>query len=123
MTANTVAANLAAAITANCDTYIARRIDYATWDAEQMRLWKDAARLGVASQVIRLVAPTCEPPTVTAEQIEQVAIGHAYQQAEKAIAHGDWPHVCPYCTVSFQAADRWFPYCGPECAIDAENDR
>ncbi len=123
MDTSTVAANLAAAITANCDTYIARRIDYQTWDAEQMRLWQDATRLGVAAQVMTLVAPSLTPATVPVSQLESMQIAHAYKQSERNIARGLWPHVCDYCSRSFQTADRWFPYCGPECAIDAEMDQ
>ncbi len=55
--------------------------------------------------------------------IDAIHIAHAYTQAEQAIVAGDWPHVCPYCSRSFQSADRWFPYCGPQCAIDAEMDQ
>ena len=48
--------------------------------------------------------------------------GGLYLDQERAIAHGDWPFRCIYCQATFQTADRWFPYCSPECAIDAEGE-
>lgn len=44
----------------------------------------------------------------------------AHLNAEAAIVHGDWPFVCPYCTTTFQTNDGHYPYCGAQCAINAE---
>lgn len=54
------AVELARLITANCEDYHQGRITYEAWSAEQMRLWGIAAQNVVASQVLRLVAPTCQ---------------------------------------------------------------
>jgi len=50
---------IASAITANCEQYHARKIDYAQWSDEQYRLWDLAAkRRGVDLAVRRILAPS-----------------------------------------------------------------
>ena len=52
------AAAIAAQIEANCKAHLDGEIDRAIWGAEQIRLWKLAADARMASDVIRLVAPS-----------------------------------------------------------------
>lgn len=47
----------------------------------------------------------------------------SHTRAERAIVHGDWPFVCPYCTEPFETDSGSFPYCGSICAINADVDR
>ena len=49
---------IADAINVNSNAFHMTEIDRATWDAEQNRLWELAAKLGCASEVIRIVAPS-----------------------------------------------------------------
>ena len=52
------AADIAAAITLKCDAHLSGEIDRLTWEAEQFHLWKRAADLNCAAEVMRLVAPS-----------------------------------------------------------------
>jgi hypothetical protein len=49
---------LAAAITLNTAQYEREEIDRSTWHQTQMVLWNVAANLRIASEVMRLVAPS-----------------------------------------------------------------
>jgi hypothetical protein len=49
---------LAAAITFNCEQYERNEIDRSTWHQTQQVLWNIAVKLRIASEVLRLCAPS-----------------------------------------------------------------
>lgn len=99
---------------------------------------RSVAARATGAQVTHGLCPTCAArlqsqdsgPSFTeadARALRQLAIDtaivHAHTDAERAICRGEWPFVCPYCSESFQTADRWFPFCGGICAVNADLDR
>ena len=56
-----IAKTIASQICENCAAYDAGHIDRAVWSTEQNRLWTLAAEAFVASDVMRLVAPSLAP--------------------------------------------------------------
>lgn len=50
---------LANAIDINTDRWTGGEINRESWEAEQLRLWAIAAECGCASDVMRLIAPSC----------------------------------------------------------------
>lgn len=66
---------------------------------------------------------TAEDAAALVQLARDIAIVHAHCEAEQAICAGKWPFTCPYCHELFQTGDRWFPYCGAQCGINAGEDR
>lgn len=84
------------------------------WDSEAYRLFMGSNDTNFAEQDAKALASLREG----------IRLAHAHTEAEKAIVHGDWPFVCPYCSGQFQTPDDKgsFPYCGTICAISAQVD-